>query len=182
MPYLQANTSNSFGFQPVEGGWSVPTVGQYTVSTSFGSAIFPGDILTVTTSAGFLQVYTSASANPVVGVAAQGCGASLTSATKLLVYNSPHQMYVGLKSTAEVTGIIGQFVNVLTSVAGSATRNRSNQMIGGAPSLSSTSGILKVVGINPIEAEDGSTGIPANRKLNVMIGLHAFAGQFLTTS
>lgn len=152
------------------------------MSTSFTSQIFPGDILTVTSSAGFVQVYTSGTANPVIGVAAGGCAASLTSATKIPVYNSPEQIYVALKSTAEATGLVGMFTNVLTSQAGSTTRNRSGQMVGGAPSLSSTSGILKVVAINPIETEDGSTGLPANRKVNVRIGIHAFTGQNFTTS
>lgn len=182
MPYLQANTSNAFGLQPVENAWTPAPVGLYTVSTSFGSQIFPGDVLTVTSSAGFVIVYTSASANPVVGVAAAGCAAVLTSATKIGVYNSPEQIYVALKSTAEVTGLVGLFTNVLTSVAGNTTRNRSSMMVGGAPSLSSTSGILKVVAINPIETEDGTTGLPANRKVNVRIGIHAFTGQNLTTA
>lgn len=182
MPYLQAATSNPFGLQPVENAWTPAPVGLYTVSTSFGSQIFPGDVLTVTSSAGFVQLYTSGVANPVIGVAAHGVAASLTSATKVQVYNSPEQIYVALKSTAEVTGIVGMFTNVLTSLGGNTTRNRSQMMVGGAPSLSSTSGILKVVAINPIETEDGTTGLPANRKVNVRIGLHAFTGQNFTTS
>jgi hypothetical protein len=183
MPYLQVATSNAFGLQPVENAWTPAPTALYTVSTSFGSQIFPGDVLIVTTSAGFLTLFTTGKETQVIGVAAAGCPASLTSATKIPVYNSPEQVFVALKSTAEATGAIGLYTNVLTSVSGSTTRNRSAMMIGSAsaPSITTTGGCIKIVGIHPIETEDGTTGLPANRKVLVRFGIHALTGAPATT-
>lgn len=183
MPYLQAPAVNApFGFQPAENAWTPATIGMYVVSTSYGTQIFPGDMLIMTSSQGFVKVYTSGDAQ-ILGAAADGCPASLTSATRIPVYNSPEQVYVAQLSTAIAagTGHIGLAIGIVTSASGSTTTNRSKQMVGATAPLISSTAPLRIVGVHPIEGIDGSTGIPANSKVLVKPQIQAFAASPFTT-
>lgn len=181
MPYLQAPAVNApFGFQPAENGWCLPTIGQYVVSTSFGSQVFVGDMMCMTSSSGFVTVYTSGAATPI-GAAAEGCPASLTSATRIAVYNAPDQVYVVQQSTASTVTGIGLGIGIVTSASGSTVTGRSKQMCGVVAPTVSTTNPLRVVGVHPIEGIDGTTGVPANAKLLVRLAVQPYAGMPVTT-
>ena len=184
MPYLQGPAvNNPFGFQPAQGAESPMHILNYTVSTSFGSAILPGDAVVVTSSQGFLIAYTSGAAT-VVGVAAGSVAASLSSAARIPVYADPDQIYVVQLSTAVAagTGLVGMGIGITTTSTQVLTTPIRSRMMAGvtAPSLLSTQA-LKVVGIHPIENIDGSTGTPANSKLLVKFNLHNLANVTFTT-
>lgn len=176
MPYLQAPAvNNPFGFQPAEGAASPMQVQQYVVSTSFGTAVLPGDVVSVTSSQGFMIVYTSGDGN-VIGVSAQLIPASLSSARRCSVYSDPDGVFVTQLSTAVAagTGLVGMGIGI-TTTSTSIGVDRSRMMAGATAPIVSTTAALRVLGIHPIEGIDGSTGTPANSKLLVKFNRHIFA-------
>lgn len=184
MPYLQGPAvNNPFGLQPVQMTEAGGTLTPYTVSTSFGSAILPGDAVVMTSSAGFLTLYTSG-ATPV-GVAAESIPASLSSARRCLVYADPDQTFVVQLSTAQAAAGIGGNIGITTtSTQVLSTPIRSRMMAGVvAPVFGNaavSTGALRIMGIHPIEGIDGSTGLPANTKLIVKFNLHSYGNQLTT--
>ena len=156
-------------------------IGLYTVSTSFGTAILPGDAVVMTSSAGFLVLYTSG-ATPI-GVAAENAVASLSSAKRIGVYHDPDQVFVIQHSSASTPPGIGGVVGI-TTTSTSIGVTRSRMMAGVvAPVFGNaavSTGALRIVGVHPIELIDGSTGIPANTKLLVKFNLHSFGNQLTT--
>ena len=168
--------------QPVQMTEAPAQILNFTVSTSFGTAILPGDVVIVTSSAGFLNVFTSG-AIPV-GVCAELVPASLSSAKRVGVYADPDQAFVVQMSTATAASVVGSGLGI-TTTSTSVGVNRSRMMAGVvAPTAfgnqAASTSTLRVMSVHPIEGIDGSTGIPANTKLLVKFNLHQF-GILLTT-
>ena len=158
-------------------------ISMYTVSTSFGSAILPGDAVVMTSSAGFLILYTSG-ATPV-GVAAESAAASLSSAKRIGVYADPDQAFVVQLSTAQTMSGIGGNIGITTTSTQVLTTPIRSRMMRGvvAPVFGNaavSTGALRIMAIHPIEGIDGSTGVPANSKLIVKFNLHSFGNQLTT--
>ena len=154
-------------------------VNQYVVSTSFGTQIFPGDMMVVTSSQGFIVPYTSG-AGFIIGVAAGGTSAaSLSSAVRIPIYDNPDQVFV-VQLTTLTSTLVGLGTNIATSVAGSTAINRSAMMVGSVAPVIGSTAPLRCIGVHPIENIDGTTGVPANSKVLVRITQHALSGQLTT--
>lgn len=175
MPYLQANTNTPFGFAPADGSFGRAVTAGYVVSSSFGSNVFAGDLMVVTSSAGYVIPYggvgTSGASN-VIGVAAHflptvtaGTTGQITAgavqAANLLIYNDPDQLFVVQDngSTALTGLVIGNVIDVSASGAGSTTLGRSKMQLATSAvgNAASSFGAMKVVGLHPIEQGFGSS-------------------------
>ena len=156
MPYIQANTNNIFGLNPVEG---YPGHGQtraYMVSSTEGTAILAGDAV-VRTSIGTLRAAVSADTLHLIGAAAQGLTtASFAQGTlNLLVYDDPIQHYVcTAASSAVVTQLhFGQNIGIVTTATGvgipSTLVSRSKMAL--SPTATTSGALLRLIAIHPIE-------------------------------
>src|SRR3989442_8813507 len=149
MPYFQPNANNAFGFQPVEQGTAMAKTGQYMVSSSFGSPVFKGDLMIITTSAGFVVPSTAVGVagaagiqgGNVVGVSAQFLPTVTSGSTgwitarapftyNLLVYDHPDQVFVVQDngSTAITSVAVGLNIDVTSTLAGSTSRRGISRM------------------------------------------------------
>lgn len=160
MPYIQPNTNNIFGLNPVEG---YPGHGQtrlYAVSSSEGTAILPGDGIQWSTVGGTVKAVGAIASTQVtgfIGAAAQSLStASFAQGTlNLLVYDDPNQHYVITNTTSGNMALasIGKTVALCTTSTGtgipSTSLSRSKHAIG-AVSASSGQQLL-VVAIHPVE-------------------------------
>lgn len=172
MPFLQSQTANYFGFQPVSAPTGSIQVNPYLVSSSEGTAIYAGDVCVQTSlntvralsSAGGVSNFTSSMA--YVGVAAMtlGANAGSTAATinsntsqMILLYDDPQQTFMVCDTTSGVIGSqVGQFKNyslLTTGCVGSTGNNttlgRSVQALSGV--TSTVAGVFHVLGMHPIE-------------------------------
>ena len=181
MPYLQPRTANYFGFMPYDAqpGGQVQT-NAYIVSSSEGTAIFPGDVCILSTTNFTVRAApagTLGTSQLMVGIAASFLGANLgstgstgtasngpLSSQMVLVYDSPHQLFVGCDTTSGLFGSTGLFKNVIVLTSGAVgstgpntvSLNRSVMAISG---LTASSGLypFKVIAMHPIEQNSWST-------------------------
>lgn len=156
MPYIQPNTNNIFGLNPVEG---YPGNGQtrpMAVSSSEATAILPGDAI-VRSSLGTVRAAVTADSLHFIGAAAQSLStASFAQGTlNLLVYDDPVQHYVCTNTTALALTIamVGMNIGIVTTATGvgvpSTTVNRSKHALNG--NAASSAGMLRLVAIHPVE-------------------------------
>ena len=173
MPYLQRNTANPFGFAPALTYGTLAPIGSYQVSTSFGTAIFSGDLVVKTTD-GFLQVAATGATGlsgtgiaGVIGVAVDFLAANGGSAD-FHVYDDPQQLFVVADNgNATATGVaqgaimvgLNYSVNVTATGTTIGTAGRSGMMLL-ATTLSTVAQLpIKIVALHPIETVGGATAL-----------------------
>lgn len=171
MSYLRPAVANYFGFSPAEAGGTHSRCHVYLVSSSEASAIFPGDVVVYTTSKQTVRqsAGTTGEIGLMVGVAASKVAAnegstSVSNPNRLstqtvLVYDDPHQLFVGCDTTSGVLGTtpgVGKSFAVLLVSTATATLNdvdRSRMAISAvtASSGSDVGYAFRLVGLHPIE-------------------------------
>lgn len=156
MPYIQPNTNNIFGLMPVEGYPGSLQTRPMAVSSSEATAILPGDAI-VRSSLGTVRAAVTADSLHFLGAAAQALTTDLFAqgTNNLLVYDDPIQHYVitNTTGTAVTVAMIGMNVGIITTATGTgipSTLVGRSKMALGANSASSA-GMLRLVGIHPIE-------------------------------
>ncbi len=162
-------TPTYVGFWPVESAGTIVQCNPYLVSSSEGSDISIGDVLTLTTkntaripAAGTWQTMTSSQAT--LGVAASivkagdgstGANVQVDSSRIVLVYDGANQVFAGCDTTSGVAGpLTGYFKNYgieTTGCVGSTgpVNGRSNMVISGV--TATAAGIIKLIGLHPCE-------------------------------
>jgi hypothetical protein len=156
LPYMQAASTTPIGFVP-NGGYPIMEVGEYVVATSFASAIFIGDPVTMTSSSpihgSVTNVYTSANYNKIVGVAAESLAASVGS-TAFKVYNDLRQRFMvraNLESTGGTTNIIGSALIISTAGTSNSTIDRSDVFVRTSAGSAGAAGAVRVLALHPVE-------------------------------
>lgn len=186
MPYLQPATNNYFGFMPVTGLGNI-SINAYPVSSSEG-AIAIGDLCSLTSKNTVRVAAATAAETNIIGVAAQAFDANagsttVTNTNKILIYDSPDQLYTICDSSSGVlnsSGIGLSFFVLATGVVGSVgpstSLKRSVMAISGAVHASSA-GAVKVISLHPVENNvyaTGTTGAANVRKWIVSLRSHTF--------
>lgn len=186
MSYLQKASNNYFGFMPYNQN---PKVGIYTVSSSEGSAISIGDVVTLT-SIGTARIITGAFASTMLGVAASplAANAGTTAPTRfggdaaslLKVWDDPYQIFVTCDTTSGLIGSTGVFKNVAilsTGAVGDTGPIGLQSRMAISAITASSAGTMKVLGLHPVEdgfsTDANAAGVAASvRKLLVQPTLH----------
>lgn len=160
-----ANPNAPFGFRPWNhgSGGTPERLTEYPLSTAYNTALFYGDLVLLS---GAGDVNIAAAGNQVVGVfagvnyyAADGSviykknwvasTAEQTGSTiKALVYDDPQQLFVAQSVGSMTRADVGQFCDVDTSVAGSASTGISGQMTSATGGSETTFKIVDVVDVN----------------------------------
>jgi hypothetical protein len=174
LPYIQANTNNPFGFQPVESA-SVPAPTRMYQTSTDNVEIGMGDLVVVTTGGFVAKALSGASgivsgtgANQILGVAAQYM-AALSTDGRLLVYDDPDQNYVVQDNGAATSGMqrisIGQSFSVNVTATANAFTGRSAMVLLSTSNVGSTAGRpVKVIAMHPIEGTSFPTASGQWRK------------------
>ncbi len=169
MPFNQPATPTYVGFWPVESAGTVIQSNAYLVSSSEGSDISIGDVVTLTTkntvripAAGTWQTMTSSQITLGVAASFVPAGGGSTAATAnfktsamVLVYDAPNQVFAGCDTTSGVVGpVTGMFKNYgieTTGFVGSTgpINGRSCMIISGV--TATAAGIIKIIGMHPCE-------------------------------
>jgi hypothetical protein len=158
LPYIQPNTNNIFGLNPVQGWPGSGQTGLYAVSSSEATAILPGDAI-IRSSIGTLRAAVTADTKQLVGAAAQALTTSefAQGTLNLLVYDDPQQHYVitNASSASAIPALInvGMNMGIVTTATGvgipSALVSRSNHAL--SVVAASSFGPVRLVAMHPIE-------------------------------
>jgi len=166
-------TNNYFGLTPVSvgGGNSNFQVNNYLVSSSEGTDINPGDVVTMSTKATARKItgnFVATSSGVFLGVAANripsgggSTGATLlaNSSQLLLVYDSPLQYFSACDTTSGVLGnaVLGKSIAILSTGATGSTGpfqdglNNARSVMALSGVQATEAGAVRLIALDPIE-------------------------------
>jgi len=167
MPYLRKASDNPFGMIPYD---TIIRAQDY--DTLATQKIWAGDLVKMG-SAGTVTLANATTDALIVGVAANTV-ASSSASQKILVYDSPHQLFT-IQDDSDTTHMaatnIGNNVSVI-GFTGSDTTDRSILEADSSTAATTDTLLLRVVRLHPVEGDSYASAAGAQRKWVVQINPH----------
>lgn len=180
-----ANQNKAFGFRPIGTVGSTPANNgdtKYRISSSYGTTIFQGDLVTL--ASGYLAIHASGAAvgvfigcqytDPTTGKPTfKNFYPASTAASDIVAFvvDDPSASFVVQAVGTPANTAIGRNANIDTSVSGSTTSGISGEQLG-APATGNATYTLKVIGWNDAPGVNDLT--TANTQLIVKINNHLY--------
>lgn len=171
MPWMQAAVDRPFGFRPYG---RVLRVSPYRKGSD-ASAIYPGDVVVLSTD-GQVDPATTAAPVNIVGVAAEYSAAS-TAKNDFLVYDHPEQLFY-VQDDGDTTNMaetnVGNNVNLITTTGDTSTL-QSLQEIDASSAATTATLAMKVHQLHPVENYSFASAAGSPRKWVVSINNHVMS-------